>query len=288
MVPATPFGNWAAICRMIKIEHSIFALPFAYAGAFMAAGGLPPWGTLFLLTVAMAAIRSFAMAFNRVADLRYDRRNPRTARRPLVTGEISPAQTWFFCAVMAGIFILACAAINMLCLALALPALAVAAGYSFLKRVTWLCHFWLGATLGLAPLAGWICVRPTLTLTPVLLALGATFWVAGFDILYSCQDAEFDRAEGLRSIPACFGIAPALNLAAFSHVDTAVFLLLAGWSGGLSFWWYVVWAGASGLLFWEHQCITAHDLSRMNMAFFTLNGAISVLVLLGVVLGIYC
>lgn len=287
MAPFGPFGNFAAICRMIKIEHSVFALPFAYAGAVMAAGGLPVWSVLIPLTVAMVAVRSFAMAFNRVADMRYDRRNPRTAGRPLATGEISPLQTWVFCAVMAGIFVLACAAINELCLALALPALAVAAGYSFLKRISWLCHFWLGATLGLAPLAGWISVQPSFSLVPVLLFWGVTFWVAGFDIIYACQDADFDRAEGLYSIPACFGVGTALTLAAFSHANTAIFLLLAGWSGELSVWWYVVWAAVSGLLFWEHQCVKHNDLSRINMAFFTLNGAVSLVVLAGVLLGTY-
>lgn len=292
MAFATPFGTVAAICRMIKIEHSVFALPFAYVGAFMAhaaAGGhgMPSWSALLALTVAMVAVRSFAMAFNRVADLRYDRLNPRTARRPLVTGEISPGQTWAFCAVTALIFVLACAALNTLCLQLAAPALCFAAGYSYLKRFTWLCHFWLGATLGLAPLAGWIAVTPAFSLTPVLVFWGVTFWVAGFDIFYSCQDVDFDRAQGLHSVPARFGLEQALTIAAFSHANTSVFLLLAGWSGGLSWSWYAVWAVISGVLWLEHHWVKADDLSRVNMAFFTLNGVVSVAVLAGVLLGIY-
>ena len=294
MAFATPFGNFAAICRMIKIEHSVFALPFAYVGLLLAAKAsgltLPPWQSFVALTVAMVAVRSFAMAFNRVADLRYDRINPRTARRPLVTGEISPAQTWAFCAVTALVFVAACAALNTLCLTLALPALAFAGGYSFLKRFTWLCHFWLGATLGLAPLAGWIALRPELSvglMTPVLFFWGVTFWVAGFDIFYSCQDADFDREQGLHSVPARFGLEGALRIAAFAHVNTALFFLLGGWSAGLTWPWYAVWAVISAILCWEHRCIKADDLTKVNMAFFTLNGVISVVVLGGVVLGIF-
>lgn len=283
----TPFGSFAAICRMIKIEHSIFALPYAFSGAFLAAGGMPPSRSLIFLTIAMVAVRSFAMAFNRVADLRYDRLNPRTARRPLVTGEISPARTWLFCAVMAALFIAACAGLNTLCLALSVPALAFAAAYSLLKRVTWICHFWLGATLGLAPLAGWISVTPSFTLTPVLFFWAVTFWVGAFDIFYSCQDTDFDRARGLHSVPADFGIPTALVIAAFSHVVTSLFFLLAGWSAGLSVWWYLIWFGISAILFWEHRLLSPEDLSRVNMAFFTLNGVISVVVFCGVLLGLY-
>lgn len=287
MAFATPFGNFAAICRMIKIEHSVFALPFAFAGAILSAGGLPSWRVLLPLTVAMVAVRSFAMAFNRVADLRFDRLNPRTQKRPLVTGEITPAQTWAFCAVTGLVFVLACAFLNTLCLMLSVPALAFAAGYSLLKRFTWLCHFWLGATLGLAPLAGWISVQPALHMTPVLLFWGVTFWVAAFDIFYSCQDVDFDRTQHLHSVPACFGLESALRIAAFSHVNTSLLFLLAGWSAGLSLWWYVVWAGISAILFWEHKCVKADDLTRVNMAFFTLNGVISMVVLGGVIVGIY-
>lgn len=287
MALSTPFGNFAAICRMIKIEHSVFALPFAYAGAFLAGGGWPGWPVMAALTVAMVAVRSLAMAFNRVVDLPYDSRNPRTARRPLVTGEISPAQTWAFCVVAALVFVAACAAINSLCLQLALPALLIVCVYSYLKRFTWLCHFWLGGTLGLAPLAGWISVTGHFALTPFLLFFGVLFWVAGFDIIYSCQDVDFDRAQGLHSVPARFGLEGALRIAAFAHANTAIFLLLAGAAAGLSLWWYVVWAGIGLILAWEHRCVRPDDLSRVNMAFFTLNGVVSVVVLLGVLAGIY-
>ncbi len=283
-----PFYNKvAALCRMIKIEHSIFALPFAYAGAFLAAKGMPSWSSLFFLTLGMVAVRSFAMAFNRLVDLPFDQKNPRTAKRPLVTGEISLKQTWIFCAVTALIFIAACAGLNTLCLYLSVPALLIAAGYSYTKRFTWLCHFWLGTTLGLAPLAGWLSVTPSFALTPILFFFAVTFWVAGFDIFYSCQDVDFDKKQGLHSVPAHFGIDKALVIAAFSHVCTSIFLLLGGASGGLNAWWYILWALMSAVLLWEHTLVKAHDLSRVNTAFFTLNGLIAVVVLVAVLLGIY-
>lgn len=283
----SPFGSFAAICRMIKIEHSIFALPFAYAGAFIASGGVPAWRPFLLLTVAMVAVRSFAMAFNRVVDLPYDSRNPRTQKRPLVTGEITRLQTWLFCAFMATVFVLACAGLNPLCLKLAPVALVVSALYSFMKRFTWLCHFVLGAVLGLAPLAGWLSVDPVFTAPAVLFFWGVLFWVAGFDILYSCQDTAFDIEAGLHSVPARFGISTALVISTFCHVNTVVFFLLAGWTAGLSWAWYPVWGLVSLVLLWEHRLLSADDLSRVNMAFFTLNGVVSVVVFAGVLAGVF-
>lgn len=283
----TPFGSFAAICRMIKIEHSIFALPFAFAGAFIASGGIPAWKPFVLLTIAMVAVRSFAMAFNRVVDLPFDRRNPRTQNRPLVTGEITRLQTWAFIVVMAVVFVLACAGLNRLCLMLSPLALGISALYSVMKRFTWLCHFVLGAVLGLAPLAGWLSVDPVFTLPAVLLFWGVLFWVAGFDILYSCQDTAFDIEVGLHSVPARFGIPTALVISTFCHVNTVVFFLLAGWAAGLSWAWYPVWAIVSLVLVLEHRLIRADDLSRVNMAFFTLNGVVSIVVFAGIVAGVF-
>ncbi len=280
-----------AMCRMIKIEHSIFALPFAYVGIFLASKGMPPWQPLVFLTIAMGAVRSFARAFNRLADVSIDSKNPRTQMRPLVTGEITLKQTQIFCAVMALIFIGSCAALNPLCLWLSVPTLIFAGAYSYTKRFTWLCHFWLGATLGLSPLAGWFAVRPELDayalMTPILFFFAVTFWVAGFDIFYSCQDVEFDQEQGLKSVPAHFGLEKALVIAAFSHAITVIFLLLGGVNAQLSWWWYELWALMSVILLWEHRLVSAKDLSRVNTAFFTLNGLISVLVLTAVILGIY-
>ena len=285
---STPFGQFGDICRMIKIEHSVFALPYAWAGAFLAARGLPSARSLIFLTIGMIAARSFAMAFNRLADLPFDRDNPRTQQRPLVTGVISQKQTWAFCALMAIIFIAACAALNKVCLWLAVPALLFAAIYSLLKRFTALCHFWLGATLGLAPLAGWLSVNPaSLGLAPVLLFWAVTFWVAAFDIYYAFQDMDFDVAFELHSVPATLGPDTALTLAAFSHAMTSIFLLLAGFAAGLSWPWYIVWFGISVMLLVEHRLMRPQDLRHVNTAFFTLNGIISPVVLIGVLLGIY-
>ncbi len=283
----TALKTTAALCRMIKIEHSIFALPFAYAGSFLAQMGMPSWRSLLFLTIAMVAVRSFAMAFNRLVDLPFDKLNPRTAKRPLVTGEISVLQTRIFCAVTSVIFIASCAALNEICLYLSVPALLFAAGYSYTKRFTWLCHFWLGATLGLAPLAGWLSVTPTFAMTPVLFFFAVSFWVAGFDIFYSCQDVDFDKKHALCSVPAHFGVGKALVIAAFSHVCTAIFLLLGGAHAELNFWWYLLWAIMSGVLLWEHTLVKENDLSRVNTAFFTLNGLIAVAVLVATLLGIF-
>ncbi|MDE6733968.1 MAG: putative 4-hydroxybenzoate polyprenyltransferase [Desulfovibrio sp.] len=281
------FGHFGDICRMIKIEHSIFALPYAWAGAVLAAAGLPPWRALVLLTVAMVAVRSFAMTFNRIADVAIDAENPRTKGRPLVTGAISMGQAWAFCGVMAAIFIAACAAMNSLCLWLSVPALLFAGAYSLLKRVSPLCHYWLGATLGLAPLAGWIAVDPSsMSLAPVLLFFAVTFWVGAFDIYYAFQDLDCDLAQGLHSIPADFGPQTALALAGFSHVMTVIFLALTGLAAGLGWPWYAICAGIGALLVWEHRLVQPDDLTHINMAFFTLNGIISPVVLVGVILGL--
>ena len=285
---STPFGQFGDICRMIKIEHSVFALPYAWAGAFLAARGVPSARSLIFLTIGMIAARSFAMAFNRLADLPFDRDNPRTQQRPLVTGVISQKQTWAFCALMAIIFIAACAALNTVCLWLAVPALLFAAIYSLLKRFTALCHFWLGATLGLAPLAGWLSVNPSsLGLPAILLFWAVTFWVAAFDIYYAFQDMDFDVAFELHSVPASLGADTALTLAAFSHAMTSIFLLLAGYAANLSWPWYIVWFGISVMLLVEHRLMKPQDLRHVNTAFFTLNGIISPVVLIGVLLGIY-
>jgi 4-hydroxybenzoate polyprenyltransferase len=274
-------------CRMIKIEHSVFALPFAYLGAFWAARGWPGWFNLVILTVAMVAVRSFAMTVNRLADRRFDADNPRTRDRPLVTGELSPRFAWVFTGGCAAIFVAACALMNPLCLALSPAALAWSAFYSFTKRFTWLCHFVLGSVLGLAPVAGWLCVAPKLQLVQALLLLGVTFWVAGFDILYACQDADFDRSRGLRSIPARFSLETALALSSFSHVNTALFFLLAGVAGGAGWIYAAAVAAVCGVLVWEHTLIKPDDLSRVNLAFFTLNGVIAVGLFAGLLLDLF-
>jgi len=272
------------LARMVKIEHSIFALPFAYLGMIWAAGGWPGWKIFLALTVAMVAVRSFAMAVNRLADLPFDVKNPRTQTRPLVTGELNVFETLVFIAVSALVFVGACWQLNALCLALSPLALVWSAMYSYTKRFTSLCHFFLGTVLGLAPLAGWLAVSPEIALAPVLLALGVTFWVGGFDILYACQDAEFDQNEGLHSLPAGKGVPIALALSTFSHVVTALFFLLAGWAAGAGIVYTGFCLAVAAILLFEHRLISADDLSRVNLAFFTLNGFIAVFFFAGAVI----
>ncbi len=274
------------LARMVKIEHSIFALPFAYLGMIWAAGGWPGWRVFAALTVAMVAVRSFAMAVNRLADLPYDAKNPRTQTRPLVTGELTRFETGIFIGVCAAAFVGACAALNSLCLMLAPAALLWSGLYSFTKRFTPLCHFVLGSVLGLAPLAGWLAVSPQITLTPVLLGFGVIFWVGGFDILYACQDTDFDLSEGLHSLPARVGVSTALSLSSFSHAVTGIFFLLAGWAAGAGVIYAGFCASVAGILLYEHRLISATDLSRVNLAFFTLNGFVAVLLFAGAVLDI--
>jgi 4-hydroxybenzoate polyprenyltransferase len=274
------------LARMVKIEHSIFALPFAYIGAFIAAAGWPGWRPFLFLTLAMVAVRSFAMGFNRLADLKFDRENPRTLQRPLVTGELSVRETVLFLLVTGAVFVLACWGMNRMCLLLSLPTLGYCALYSYVKRFSWLCHFALGTVLGLAPVAGWFSVQPALPIPVIALFFGVTFWVAGFDILYACQDVLFDRAKGLHSVPARFGIGPALLLSTFCHVNTGLFFLVAGLSAWLGKAYYLTWLLVCGALVWEHALIKEHDLSRVNLAFFTLNGAISIALFVGVLLAL--
>ncbi|GAB6110969.1 UbiA-like polyprenyltransferase [Desulfomicrobium salsuginis] len=272
------------LARMVKIEHSIFALPFAYLGMLWAAAGWPGWRVFIALTVAMVAVRSFAMAVNRLADLPIDSKNPRTLTRPLVTGEIGVAETRIFIAASAVIFVAACWFLNPLCLALSPVALVWSGLYSFTKRFSALCHFFLGSVLGLAPLAGWLAVSPAVEMAPILLALGVTFWVGGFDILYACQDVEFDRTEGLHSLPARLGVGPALAVSTFSHVVTSLFFLLAGWACGAGLVYLAVCLAVAAILLLEHRLISEHDMSRVNLAFFTLNGFVAVFLFAGAVL----
>jgi 4-hydroxybenzoate polyprenyltransferase len=280
--PKTFIQQGVALARMVKIEHSVFALPFAFIGAFTAASGWPGIRTLIFLTLAMVAVRSFAMAVNRIVDLPIDRLNPRTTTRPLVTGDVSMREALVFAVISGLVFVLACAGLNETALALSPLALAWSALYSFTKRVTWLCHFVLGSVLGLAPIAGWIGVSPSIDLVSLLYFLGVLFWVAGFDILYACQDVDFDRSQGLHSVPARFGVKTALTISSFSHVNASLFFLLGGLAAGLGWIHLLVWAMVSAILAWEHTLVREDDLSRIDLAFFTLNGGVAVLLFLGV------
>jgi 4-hydroxybenzoate polyprenyltransferase len=279
--------EFTLFARLVKIEHSVFALPFAYIGLFLAAGGWPGWRLFLVLTAAMVAIRSFAMAINRLADAGIDAQNPRTQDRPLVAGQISRAKAWTMTLAAALIFVLTCAGLNSLCLYLAPVALLWSGLYSYSKRFTWLSHFWLGSVLGFAPLGGWLAHSPEFSLSAVLFFLGVTFWVAGFDILYACQDVGFDAKMGLHSLPVQYGIQGALLLSTFSHVNAAIFFILAGWSAGLGWIYILVWLAVTIVLLWEHYLVQADDLDRINLAFFTLNGIIAVVLCAGVLADIF-
>jgi len=266
--------------EMIKIEHTLFALPFAFLGAVLAANGLPSLGQLFWIIVSMVGARSSAMAFNRLADRSYDARNPRTFTRALPAGLLSVGFVWAFTIVSAGVFFVAAAMLNRLTLILAPIALASVLLYSFTKRWTLLSHVVLGWCLSIAPTGAWIAVRGEIgSPIPLLLSLVVLLWTAGFDVLYACQDYEFDRTEGLRSIPARVGIPRALWIARFLHAGAflaLVWLYLVTKLGPIALLGVVATAG---LLLYQHRLVRANDLSRLNAAFFTTNAFVSIILL---------
>ena len=260
---------------MIKWEHSVFALPFALAGAMLAAGGIPSSHQLIWIVIAMVSARSAAMAFNRIADAALDAANPRTRARALPAGMLTPGFVTAFVLVSSAIFILAASQLNHLSFILSPVALAVLLLYSYTKRVTRWSHLVLGLALGIAPAAAWIAVRGSLDPRVLLLTAAVTFWVAGFDVLYACQDQEFDRQANLHSVPRYFGIARALWIARLFHLLMLLLLVLFIVVFGLG---KLAVAGVivvAVLLAYEHSLVSAADLSRLDAAFFTMNGVIS-------------
>lgn len=268
-----------ATLSMIKFQHTLFALPFALTGAILAANGAPSWRQVGYILGAMVGARSAAMVFNRIADLRFDRLNPRTTNRPLVTGELGLPFAWGFLIASGALFLLCAALLNRLAFLLAAPALALILSYSYAKRFTWATHFHLGASLGLAPLGAWIAVRGTIETAPLLLGAAVTLWTAGFDIIYSCQDVGFDREAGLHSIPRRFGVAAALRVSSALHLATVLLLLGLPRFTPLGALYLAGVAGTAALLVHEHRLVRPDDLSRVNQAFFTINGCISFLIL---------
>ena len=271
------------VLEMIKFEHSVFALPFALTATLLAArydGNVSAWPTLrqvIWIVVAMVTARSAAMTMNRIADLRYDRLNPRTQSRPLVTGALSLRFAWVFTLIAAAVLVFAAGQLNPLALKLSPVALAIIFFYSFTKRFTTWSHVVLGFCLGISPAAAWIAIAGSLDPRVLLLSAAVTLWVAGFDVLYACQDIDFDRRAGLYSIPGRFGVARALLVARGMHILMVVFLLVAAYSFRLP------WPAITGvvavtmLLGYEHSLVKPDDLSKINAAFFTVNGYISVL-----------
>ena len=261
---------------MIKFSHTLFALPFALLAAFLAADGWPRAATLGKILVAMIGARSAAMAHNRLADRRLDAANPRTASRALPSGELSVRFVWVFLVCSVGLFVAAAASLNRLTLALSPVALALLLAYSYTKRFTTLSHLVLGLCLGIAPVGAWIAVRGSIALLPVLLGLAVLFWTAGFDVIYALQDESHDRAAGLRSIPARFGARTALWISAGFHA-TMVVLLFAVWRlAGGGFVFLAGIAATLGALVYQHAIVRPGDLSRVDAAFFTANGFVSV------------
>jgi len=268
------------LLHTIRFEQTAFALPFALIAAFVASDGWPRARTVGWILVAMVGARTAAMAFNRLADLDFDRRNPRTRKRALVTGDLSTRGLWLTLAVAAGAFFFAAGMLNPLCLKLAPLALALVLGYSYTKRFTVWTHWILGACLGVAPVGAWIAVRGAVDLAPLILGAAVTTWTAGFDIIYACQDVAFDRKERLFSIPARWGTRYALVISAANHVVTIWLLALFGEQATLGWLYYAGVVALVPVLWWEHRIVKPDDLSRAELASFVASGIFSIVLFL--------
>jgi 4-hydroxybenzoate polyprenyltransferase len=262
----------------VKFEHTIFALPFAYLGMVLAAGGWPTWQQFIWITVAMAAARTMAMSLNRAIDHEIDARNPRTAIRPIPSGRLSVAQVWLAAGVSAAVLTFAAWQLNELAVKLLPVAMIILTVYHYTKRFTWLCHLVLGIADGGAPLGGWLAVTGSIDPPAWLLFIAVTTWVGGFDLIYACQDVDFDRANGLHSVPVRFGIGVSLWAARVSHTITLLALAGVGLMLALGPLYWFGWLAALGLLVYEHSLVSPRDLSRLNVAFFNINGYIGVIV----------
>jgi 4-hydroxybenzoate polyprenyltransferase len=267
----------ALFARLIKVEHSVYALPFAYAGAFLAADGAPTWDQLLWITVAMVGARSAAMALNRLIDAELDARNPRTAARELPAGRLGRREVWLFTVVSVGLLVLAAFRLSEPCRYLWPVPLAAFVLYPYTKRFTWFCHFALGLTLGLAPAAAWLAVSGHLGAVPWLLFFAVGLWVGGFDVIYAVFDLDFDRRHGLHSIPVAVGVRGALAVAAVSHASATALLLAVGFLCGLGPVYWVGLTAVAALLAWPHVDIARRGLDRVGMSFMTVNGAVGLL-----------
>jgi 4-hydroxybenzoate polyprenyltransferase len=261
---------------LVKFEHTVFALPFAYVGCLMAADGRPSAAQWLWVTLAMVGARTAGMTFNRLIDRHIDARNPRTRDRAIPAGRISPRLALGLAIASLALLLEAAAHLSPLALALSPLAVALLVGYSYLKRFTPYAHLGLGLVLACAPAGGWVAIRGTLDLAPCLVAAAVVLWVAGFDVLYACLDVDFDRVEGLHSIPARFGVGRALSLARLMHLGAVVLLGAAGLTLGLGPVYFAGIGVAAVLLGWEHTLVRPDDLTKMDQAFFTMNGWVSV------------
>lgn len=281
MHTASTAGKLKTTLEMIKFEHTLFALPFAFLGAVMAADGIPSSRQILWITVAMVGARSAAMTFNRIVDRDIDAKNPRTANRELPSGKLSVRFAWIFLFASVALFLFAAYSLNWLTFALSPVALVSVLGYSYAKRFTSFSHLLLGWALAISPTGAWIAVRGAIdSEAPLLISLFVLMWTSGFDIMYACQDQEFDRRSGLRSIPASLGIARSLRIARLFHFQAWIVLVILWFVSSLGVA-ALVGVGLVGvLLVYQHTLVKADDLSRMNAAFFTTNAFVSVILLL--------
>lgn len=272
----TPWGKIGILLEMIKFQHTVFALPFALMAALAAADGRIPLRALLWILVAMVGARSSAMTFNRIVDRHIDAKNPRTATRAIPAGLVSTAEAWGFLLVTTALFIVAAWQLNRLAFMLSPVALAVVWGYSLTKRFTKWAHAFLGLALAIAPVGAWVAVTGRIEAPALWLAGAVLCWVAGFDIIYALQDIAFDRAEGLHSLPSRWGPARALLFSRFLHVVSLACLVMFGVAAGLGVAYYIGCVVAAGLLAYEHSIVSPTDFSRVDAAFFTANGLMSI------------
>jgi len=269
-------GRIGVYLEMVKVAHTVFALPFALMGAFLAAGGMPSGRTVFYIVLAMVGGRSAAMGFNRVVDAEIDARNPRTKDRAIPAGQVSKPMAGVFIFLSVLLLMLSAAKLNSLCLKLSPVLLLLLFSYSYTKRFTWMSHVVLGLCLGAAPLAAWVAVTGAFDPRILAVSFAVLCWVAGFDVLYALQDIEFDRSMGLHSIPRFLGVGRSLWMARAFHFAMAALLLLGYHIFKLGWWYLVGWGLCAAVLMYEHAILSEDDLSRLNVAFFNLNGVVSI------------
>ncbi len=274
------------LLEMIQFKLTVFALPFAFTGAVLANRGVPKWPVIIWVVLAMVGARTCAMGFNRIVDCKFDRNNPRTASRAIPAGDVKLSEAWALVTGAAIVFFFSCWQLNPLTLQLAPVALSLTLFYSLTKRFTFLCHLILGLALAFSPLGGWVAVAGTLIDYPYMLSLGVLFWVAGFDTIYACLDADFDKNSGLYSLPSRMGKHNAFKLAGCFHILAFVFFLLSGWQSHLNYVYYIGVLLAAGALLYQHMLVKPEDLSRIHASFFSMNGFISITIFIATCLSL--
>ncbi|WP_083454014.1 UbiA-like polyprenyltransferase [Syntrophomonas palmitatica] len=280
-------GKITDFLNMVDFQHTLFGLPFAYLGAFLAAQGLPTLAQFVWITLAMIGARTAALCLNRLIDLQIDASNPRTAGWVMPAGKLSSSKVWLMVFVCFGVLFLSAWNLNLLCFKLAPLAVLILWLYSYTKRFTWWCHFILGLAIGIGPIGAWIAISGVFDWQPLLLGLGVACWIAGFDTMYACQDIEFDRRQGLHSIPARFGEKGALIFSAVFHGFTIIFLTLAGFVLELGFFYYSGIALAAVILIYEHILVKPGDLSRVNFASFKINRYVGLLIFIATTIDLF-